>query len=132
MGRQFACRSVNDSDAKHGRVDHYLAALPAAQRSVLRLLRLLIRRAAPAATECLRHGMPAYQLGDPICAFAAHKKCFAFYFLDPVVMSKFRPRLGTLRVSNGCIRFRTLRELPVDVICHMLTEACERRRHPDF
>jgi len=41
-------------------------------------------------------------------------------------VNKFRPRLRKLDVSNGCIRFRTLRELPVDVICHMLAEASER------
>src|SRR5262245_52969847 len=101
-------------------VDEYLARLRPNRRRALTLLRLVIKRAAPAASECMRHGMPAYQVGRPLCAFAAQKKCLAFYLLDPVVVSKFRPCLNNVNVSNGCIRFRTLRELPVDVICHML------------
>jgi uncharacterized protein YdhG (YjbR/CyaY superfamily) len=108
------------------RVDEYLAELKPPRRRELALLRLVIRRAAPAASEGIRHGIPAYHVGRPICAFAAQKKCLAFYLLDPNVVNKFRPRLKNLSVSKGCIRFRTLKELPVDVICHMLAEASER------
>ena len=107
-------------------VDKYLEALSPAQRRTLNALRLLIRRTSPAALERMRDGIPVYEVGEPICAFAALKRCCAFYLFDLNLLTTFRPRLAKLRVSRGRILFRDLRELPLDAICHMVAEASQR------
>jgi len=52
-------------------VDQYLAELPEARRSTMTQLRALIREAAPTARECMRYGVPSYEMGELLCAVAA-------------------------------------------------------------
>ena len=108
-------------------VPAYIAELSAEPRRDLSKLRALIREVAPTAVECMRYGLPGYDQGGLLCAFAAQRNYLAFYLLDPEVVEKFRPRLGGLSSGKGCIRFRRFAELPVEVVRRMLAEAVRRR-----
>ena len=114
--------------SKAPNVAAYLAELPAEAKGDLAKVRRLIRNSVPDAVECMRYGLPAYELGELLCSFAAQRNYLALYLLDPEVVAKFRTRLGKLSSGKGCIRFKRFEELPIETIRMMLGEAALRRR----
>ena len=108
-------------------VDAYIAELPEEQRGVVKRLRGLVKESAPRATECMRYGMPSFELGDLFCSFAAQKGHYALYVMDTQLVDRFRPRLGKLSVGKGCIRFKKVDELPMEIVRRLLAEAATRR-----
>jgi uncharacterized protein YdhG (YjbR/CyaY superfamily) len=112
-------------------VDEYLDEIPEDRRSALGILRRLILEIAPTAQETMLYGMPAYLLGETFCAFASQKHYMALYCCDDLV-DQYRPRLGKLNCGKGCIRFRKLNDLPMDVISSLLNEVAELRMGEEF
>jgi uncharacterized protein YdhG (YjbR/CyaY superfamily) len=108
-------------------VDGYLKELPEERRRVMKQLRGLVRKSAPAATECMRYGMPCYELGELLCSMAAQKGYYALYVMDGKLVDRFRPQLGKLSVGKGCIRFKRVEDVPLDVLGQILSEAASRR-----
>ncbi len=108
-------------------VDSYLAQLPAERRKVVALLRGLIRKSVPKATEDMQYGMPCYSLGATLCAVAAQKGHYSVYVHDAKAVERFRSQLGKLSVGKGCIRFRKAEELPLDILSKILSTAASRR-----
>lgn len=106
-------------------VPAYLDELPPERKAELTTLRSVIREAAPAAAETMRYGMPTYEMGEMLCAFAAQKNYLALY-VDPAVVEAHRTELGGLDVGKSCIRFRTLDQLPLGVVRTMVAEAARR------
>ena len=105
----------------------YLEELPAERRQALSELRALIRKAAPNAVEAMQYGMPSYAWGGMLFSLASQKGHMALYVCDAPVVQVQRARLGKLKCGKGCIRFRSLDELPLEVITDILREAVERR-----
>jgi uncharacterized protein YdhG (YjbR/CyaY superfamily) len=108
-------------------VDAYLKELPEERRRVLKALRALVGKSAPNAKESMRYGMPVYDLGEMLCAMAAQKGQYSFYVADTKLLDRFRTRLGKLSVGKSCIRFKTLEQLPLDVLGQLLSEAAARQ-----
>jgi uncharacterized protein YdhG (YjbR/CyaY superfamily) len=112
--------------SKAATVDRYFAELPEERRVALSTLRKLIKEIAPRAVESMMYGMAGYTLDGPFCALAAQKHYMALYCCDELV-EKFRPQLGRLDCGKGCIRFRRIEALPLDVIAELLRAVAERR-----
>jgi uncharacterized protein YdhG (YjbR/CyaY superfamily) len=108
-------------------VDQYLAELPEARRSTMTQLRALIREVAPTARECMRYGVPSYEMGELLCAVAAQKQHYSLYVMDAKLLDRFRAQLGKLSVGKGCIRFRKLEDAPLPLVRKILSEAAARR-----
>jgi uncharacterized protein YdhG (YjbR/CyaY superfamily) len=108
-------------------VDLYIAELPEERRGVVKRLRSLVQKSAPRATESMRYGMPTYELGELLCAFAAQKGHYSLYVMDTKLVDAFRPQLGKLSVGKGCIRFKKVEEVPLDVVGALLGKAAARR-----
>lgn len=108
-------------------VERYIAELPEERRGVAKRLRSLVQKSAPRATECMRYGMPSYELGELLCAFAAQKGHYSLYVMDTKLVDRFRPCLGKLSVGKGCIRFKKVEDVPLDVVGTLLAEAAARR-----
>ncbi len=100
-------------------VNEYLAEIPADRREALTTLRLLIKKSAPAVEESMQYGMPSYALNGMLLGLASQKHHMAFYCCDDVI-ERYRPRLDKLSCGKGCIRFRRIGELPLDLISEML------------
>lgn len=109
--------------SKAATVAAYLKELPPEKKAVLATLRKLIREAAPKAKESMEYGMPCY---EGVCALAAQKQYFALYIGDSKVVNRYRAKLGKLSIGKGCIRFRKLEDLPLDVVREMLAEVVDR------
>jgi hypothetical protein len=118
-------------------VDEYLASLPEDRRAVISTVRDVIRRHLPEGyRESVNWGMIAYEVPlerypetynrQPLsyAALAAQKNYYAVYLnctaMDADHEAKFRKAyLATgkkLDMGKSCVRFRTLEDLPLDVI----------------
>ena len=121
--------------SKAGTVASYLAELPAERREVLTELRQLILDRLPAGfEERMEFGMPSYVVplarypktynGRPLmlAALASQKQHMALYLLsvygDPERwFSEAFQRAGKrLDMGKSCLRFKSLKELPLPVI----------------
>lgn len=108
-------------------VERYLAELPAERREAVTLLRGLILKSVPNATEDMQYGMPCYSLGATLCAVAAQKGHYSLYVHDAKAVEHFRSQLGKLSVGKGCIRFRKTEEVPLEILSRILSTAARRR-----
>jgi uncharacterized protein YdhG (YjbR/CyaY superfamily) len=97
-------------------VDEYIAAADPDRQKALRVLRDLIRDAAPQAQEEIRYKMPYYGYHGDLVAFAAQKNYFSVYVMGQQLTDHRRHELGKLNCGKGCIRFKKLEELPLDVL----------------
>ncbi len=127
----------------------YIASLPADRRKVITAVRSIIRKRLPKGyEEAMNYGMLAYQIPlsrypdtynkQPLMylALAAQKNNYALYLSctsqDKALMGKLaaaykadgrKPDMG-----KGCLRFRTLEELPLDVIGEIVASTPVERR----
>jgi uncharacterized protein YdhG (YjbR/CyaY superfamily) len=114
--------------SKAATVSQYLDELPEERRAALAKLRKLVRKLAPDAVESMQYGMPGYSMGDLLFALAARKGYLALYVCDPAAVEAHRAGLKGLNCGKGCIRFRSLDELPLDVVSAILQDAVRRRQ----
>jgi Domain of unknown function (DU1801) len=115
----------------------YLNSLPADRRAVISAVRDVIRNRLPKGyVETMNWGMLSYEVPLSIypttynkqplsyVALAAQKHNYAIYMMNVYGNSALRERLLAAYAASGtkpdmgkcCIRFRTLAELPLDVI----------------
>jgi uncharacterized protein YdhG (YjbR/CyaY superfamily) len=110
-------------------VDEYIAAADPDRRDALRALRDVIRDAAPEAHEEIRHKMPYYVYHGDLVAFASQKNHFSLYVMGDKRLTEHRDALGKLNCGKGCIRFKKLEELPLDVLREIVRDtAAENER----
>ena len=122
-------------------VDKYLRRLPPPQREVVSAVRDLIRRKLPRGYhEVMNWGMISYELplerypstynGQPLAyaGLAAQKNYFALYlngaYADPKVHAAlaagFKKAGKKLDMGKSCVRFRSVDDLPLDVIADVI------------
>ena len=110
-------------------VDEYIAAADPDRQKVLRALRGVIRDAAPQAHEEIRHKMPYYVYHGDLVAFASQKNHFSVYVMGGKRLTEHRDALAKLNCGKGCIRFKKLEELPLDVLRQIVRDtAAENER----
>lgn len=97
-------------------VDDYIAGLPEELRPVASALRAVILKAAPDASETVRHGMPAFQRNDgAFLHMAVWKKHIGLY---PVYRGNeaFEARVGPYRTGKDTVRLMLGTPLPEDIV----------------
>jgi uncharacterized protein YdhG (YjbR/CyaY superfamily) len=101
-------------------VDQYILSFPKEVQRRLIEVRELIRSTAPAATESMAYGMPAYKLnGKPLVYFAAFKNHFGLYAL-PSGHAAFAEELSKYKQGKGSVQFPFSEELPLDFIARIV------------
>ena len=113
---------------RHPLVDAYLEDLAEDRREALEKLRSLVFEVAPDAAESIKYGMPYYEVGGALCAFASQKRYISLYIFDTEIVRRYREALQGLDVGKSCIRFRRIEQLPLEVIRSMLAEAYQGSR----
>jgi uncharacterized protein YdhG (YjbR/CyaY superfamily) len=96
-------------------IDDYIGSCPPAIRDRLEQLRETIRKAAPAATEKISYGMPAFALEGSLVYFAAWKKHIGFYPF-PSAIDAFKKELSVYEGAKGSIKFPVDKPLPIGLI----------------
>lgn len=109
----------------------YFKSLDAPTRSTLTELRRWIFEAAPHASETMLYRMPTYVLGEPWISFKAQKNYLSLYFCEASVLPKNAGALSHLNLGKGCVRFRSIDDLPRAVILRMLKESAKIRGFRD-
>lgn len=107
----------------------YLAAAPEAHRDALTRLRKVILAAAPAATERLSYGMPAFFVGGRplacIASFRNHCSLFGGYLAAGIAR-----RYPGVVVERSTVRFTPAAPLPVALVKEIVraqVEAASRK-----
>ena len=125
------------ASSKLGTVAEYVASLPPERRSAIAAVRKVIRANLPAGyEEGMLYGMIGYHVpfsrlpdtynGQPLClaGLASQKNYSSLYLMgvygSPVLRRQFEAgyrRSGKrLDMGKSCVRFRSLDDLPLDVI----------------
>lgn len=115
----------------------YLASLPPERRKVVKAVRALVKKRLPRGyVETMTWGMLSYEVplrlypdtynGQPLMylALAAQKNNYALYLTSATQNAGLMAKLAAayesagrrLDMGKGCLRFKTLEELPLDVI----------------
>lgn len=101
-------------------VDEYIATFPPATQTLLLKVRNLVLHNAPATTESISYGMPAYHLhGKPLAYFAGYKNHIGFY-ATPSGQRAFQKELGKYKQGKGSVQFPLDEPLPLPLIAKMI------------
>lgn len=104
-----------DSTKVFNSVDEYIAAQPENTKALLQEIRQIIKQAAPAASEVISYGMPAYKQHGVLVYFAANKQHIGFYpTASPIVV--FADELTAYKTSKGAIQFPLKTGIPEELV----------------
>lgn len=127
----------------------YLASLPPERRKVVSTVRALVRKHLPKGyVETMNWGMLSYEIPlrvypdtynkQPLSymALAAQKNNYALYMTGIASNSTLMGKLAgaykdagiKLDMGKGCLRFKTLEELPLDVIAEIVAATSVEQR----
>lgn len=127
----------------------YLASLPADRRKVVAAVRAVVKKHLPKGyVESMRWGMLSYEIPlarypdtynkQPLMyvALAAQKNNYALYLTSAVadktqlakLVAAYKAAGRKLDMGKGCLRFKSLEELPLDVIGDMVASVSVERR----
>ncbi len=96
-------------------IDEYISAFPADIQELLQELRKTIRKAAPAAEECIAYAMPAYKLNGPLVYFAGYKGHIGFY-ATPTGHEAFKKELSKYKEGKGSVQFPLDEPIPLKLV----------------
>jgi uncharacterized protein YdhG (YjbR/CyaY superfamily) len=98
-------------------IDAYLAAVRSDRRRLLQDLRRAIRRAVPAAEECISYGMPAFRVeGGIVAGFAATKDGCSYYPFSGQTLSELASEVAAYEGTKSSLHFSVERPLPVTLL----------------
>ena|SRR5258706_11103495 len=111
----------------------YIAAAPPKARPPLRLVRKIIRDAAPHATETISYGMPYYSHHGRLIYFALMRDWIGLYMLGRA-KARYAKELKPYLSGASTARFALDRPLPVGLIRKVVKERIaeneERQKSP--
>jgi uncharacterized protein YdhG (YjbR/CyaY superfamily) len=96
-------------------VDAYIAGFPAEVQEKLKVIRAIIRQAAPEAEETIKYGMPTYVLQGNLVFFAGYKKFISVY-PTPQGDAEFNRAVEAYRAEKSTLQFPLDEEIPYDLI----------------
>lgn len=101
-------------------VSQYIAEFPEPVQEKMKLIRSLIKKAAPEATEGISYHMPAYKLNNkPLVYFGGFTHHIGFY-ATPVTHEHFKDQLSGYKNGKGSVQFPHREPLPEQLILAMI------------
>lgn len=98
-----------------GTIDEYIAYFPENVQKLLKKIRSIIKKAAPAAEEVISYAIPTFRLNGNLVHFAAYKNHIGFY-PAPSALVAFKDELKAYSTSKGAIQFPLDKPLPVELL----------------
>ena len=96
-------------------IDAYIAGFPAEVQAVLQKVRAVIRKAAPAAQEAMKYGIPTFVLNGNLIHFAGFKSHIGLY-PTPSGIVAFKKELAGYASSKGAVQFPLDKPIPYALI----------------
>lgn len=100
-------------------IDAYIAGFPDDMQSILKKIRLTIRKAAPEAEEKISYQIPSFTLHGGLIYFAAFKKHIGLY-PAPRGAEKFKKELAAYEGGKGTVRFPLDKPIPYGLITRIV------------
>ena len=100
-------------------IDEFIAAYPPAVQDKLRKLRDTIRKAAPAAEEAIKYGIPTFVLNGNLVHFAGYEHHIGFY-PAPSGIVEFKKELASYESAKGSVRFPLDKPLPLSLVAQIV------------
>jgi len=113
--------------SKAATIDEYIAAFPPVVQSILRKIRLTIRKAIPEAKEKISYRIPAFTLDGDLIYFAAFKNHIGMY---PPVRGdeKLQKELARYRGEKGNLKFPLDEPIPYGLITRIVEARLKEHR----
>jgi len=100
-------------------IDSYIEGFPSDVQKILKKVRETIRKAAPAAEECISYGIPTYKLNGNLVHFAAFQKHIGFY-PAPSGIEGFKKELSAYKGAKGSVQFPLDEAMPLALITRIV------------
>lgn len=100
-------------------IDAYHAGFPAEVQERLQLVRELIRREAPAATECINYGIPTFRFHGNLVHYGAYEKHLGFY-PGASGMAAFSEQLSAFKQGKGSVQFPHDQPVPLELVAEIV------------
>lgn len=100
---------------KNNYIDEYILKFSPEVQEKLRMLRKVIKEAAPEAEEKISYQMPAFALHGNLVYFAVCKNHIGFY-PTPSGIETFKNELSEYKSSKGAVQFPIEKPLPYELI----------------
>lgn len=97
-------------------IDEYLKNVPIEDRVALEILRDVIKKAAPEATETISYKIPTFKYKGSLVAFAAYKDHLSFFVMSPEVMKAHSEDVKGYKTGEATIHFSADKPLPRDLV----------------
>jgi len=110
------------------KVDTYIAAFDEPMRTRLNEMRMLIRRAAPKASEVFSNDMPGYVLHDYLVWFAGVEQNVALYPRGYHFKKVYEAELVGYKTPKGAIHFPADVALPAKLIIKIVKDRANENR----
>ena len=96
-------------------IDDYIADFPEDVQVSLEKVRATIRKAAPAAEEAMKYGIPTFVLNGNLIHFGGYKNHIGLYPGSKPI-EEFKDELAGYETSKGTVKFPLDRRIPLGLI----------------
>ena len=101
-------------------IDAYIEKFPKDTQIILKKIRNIIRKEAPAAEETMSYGIPTFKLNKNLVHFAAFKNHVGFY-PTPSGIKRFKKELAPYKQAKGSVQFPLDKPIPYDLLKKIIT-----------
>ncbi len=101
-------------------VSQYIAEFPEPVQEKMKLIRSLIKKAAPEATEGISYHMPAYKLNKKLLVYFGGFANHIGFYATPVTHEHFKDHLSDYKNGKGSVQFPHSEPLPEQLILAMI------------
>jgi uncharacterized protein YdhG (YjbR/CyaY superfamily) len=123
-------KSASDAAGARRQTRKYLAAAPPETRRRLKLIRDLVRRAAPYADEVFSYGIPGFKIsGRPFVWYAAFAHHISLYPMTGAIRRAHAKALKGYKMSTGTVQFPLDKPLPIPLIKKLIRARAAEVRH---
>ena len=96
-------------------IDEYIGCFPKDIQKLLNSMRSTIRKAAPAAEEAMKYGLPTLVLEGNLVHFGAFKNHIGFYPAPSGIIA-YKKELAGYESSKGAVQFPFDKPLPLALV----------------
>jgi hypothetical protein len=119
-------RGVDDECENRGRVhDEFIAGLPDWQPQAAQILRDLVKRAAPRASEAVKWSQPVFEFNGPFCYLQTHSGHLNFGFWRGVDLEDPEGLLQGTGKKMRHVKITGPNEIPIDALQAMVKQAVQ-------